>query len=193
MDKPRSSIVTVNRAAVLTLWAGVVAERLGYSRDEALTLGRAVAGLNAQSKGLRLGIYAPEEEAPARRKRPEPQPGKSLRIELMGRAVPAVKTPEGFRAVNDGRPINPESVENYVESKFGESLGQARDAMKARLRAGLAVYSSSGWARGPSVSSPGCRTLPGNRTWRGRRRAPRSKRPSTPRRCDSRGTGHRTS
>jgi hypothetical protein len=41
--------VKVNRAPVLTLWAAVVAERLGYERDEALTLGKAVAGLNAQS------------------------------------------------------------------------------------------------------------------------------------------------
>ena len=35
-----------NRAAVLTLWAAVVAERLGFDRNEALTLGRAVARLN---------------------------------------------------------------------------------------------------------------------------------------------------
>lgn len=58
--------VPVNRAPVLTLWAAVVAERLGFSREAALTLGRAVAGLNAQSKGLRLGIFAPEEGAPPR-------------------------------------------------------------------------------------------------------------------------------
>jgi hypothetical protein len=39
--------VTINRAPVLTLWAAVVAERLGFERDEALTMGRVVAGLNA--------------------------------------------------------------------------------------------------------------------------------------------------
>ena len=39
--------VYINRAPLLTLWAAVVAERLGFRRDEALTLGRAVAGLNA--------------------------------------------------------------------------------------------------------------------------------------------------
>ncbi len=48
--------ITINRAAVLTLWADIVAERLGHSKGEALTLGRAVAGLNAQSKGRRIGI-----------------------------------------------------------------------------------------------------------------------------------------
>ena len=38
--------VTANRAPDLTLRAAVVAERLGFDHAEALTLGRAVAGLN---------------------------------------------------------------------------------------------------------------------------------------------------
>jgi len=33
------NIVKVNRAPVLTLWAAVVAERLGYERDTALSFG----------------------------------------------------------------------------------------------------------------------------------------------------------
>ncbi len=49
--------IKINRAPVLTLWAAIVAERLGYDRKELLTFGKAVAGLNAQSKGRRLGIY----------------------------------------------------------------------------------------------------------------------------------------
>ena len=49
--------VKINRAPVLTLWATVVAERLGYDHETALTLGKAVAGLNAQAKGRRLGIF----------------------------------------------------------------------------------------------------------------------------------------
>jgi hypothetical protein len=38
---------------VVTLWAAVVAERLGFDHDEAVILGKAVAGLNAYSKGVR--------------------------------------------------------------------------------------------------------------------------------------------
>jgi hypothetical protein len=49
----------VNRAPVLTLWAAVVAEVLGFEHDEALTLGRAVPGLNAYSKGVSLGLFQP--------------------------------------------------------------------------------------------------------------------------------------
>ena len=41
-DGKRNSVMG-NRAPVLTLWAAVVAEVLGFGHDEALTLGRAVA------------------------------------------------------------------------------------------------------------------------------------------------------
>jgi len=40
--------VGVNRAPVLTLPAAVVAERLGFDRDEALTMGSVVAGDEAR-------------------------------------------------------------------------------------------------------------------------------------------------
>ena len=53
----RRSWVMINRAPVLTLWAAVVAEMLGFDYNEALTLGRAVAGLNAYSKGVALGSF----------------------------------------------------------------------------------------------------------------------------------------
>jgi len=60
--------ISINRAPVLTLWAAVVAERLGFEHDEALTLGKAVPGLTAQSKGQRLGIFTPSP-AEVRKKR----------------------------------------------------------------------------------------------------------------------------
>jgi hypothetical protein len=59
---PKDTIL-INRAPVLTLWATVVAERVGFSPDEALSLGKAVAGLNAQTKGRALGIFETKPEA----------------------------------------------------------------------------------------------------------------------------------
>ena len=59
--------ITVNRAPVLTLWAAVVAERLGFDSDAALTLGKAVAGLNAQSKGRAIGIFKPPVLEPGKK------------------------------------------------------------------------------------------------------------------------------
>jgi hypothetical protein len=45
----------VNRAPVLTLWAAVVAMRLGHPHDTALTLDRAVAGSAARAKARAIG------------------------------------------------------------------------------------------------------------------------------------------
>ncbi len=124
--------VAINRAPVLTLWAAVVAERLGFDRDEALTLGRAVAGLNAQSKGRALGIFKPTSAAEARRRKRALASGETMRVELLHRAVPAVRTPEGIRAVSGhGRPESPDSVARYLEGKFGEALAAVRRAMRA--------------------------------------------------------------
>ena len=58
----------INRAAVLTLRAAIVAERLGFERDESPSFGKALSGLRAQAKGRRLGRYdaAVQESAVAR-------------------------------------------------------------------------------------------------------------------------------
>jgi hypothetical protein len=47
--------ISINRAPVLSLWAAVVAQRLGFDEDEALTLGKALSVLNAQAKGPQAG------------------------------------------------------------------------------------------------------------------------------------------
>ena len=95
-DHRPTTEIKVNRAPVLTLWATVVAERLGYDNDAALTLGKAVAGMNAQSKGGRIGIYKPSEKSKPESKRLQ---GAEFRAELLGRAVPVQQTERGVRAV----------------------------------------------------------------------------------------------
>ena len=125
--------ILINRAPVLTLWATTVAERLGFDQDEALSLGKAVAGLSAQSKGQRLGIYKPvplEVKKTRARKR-----GEEFFVEICGRQVPAINTPDGVRAVIKNQPIEAKSVERYLESKFGESLVTARSAMRDLAKA----------------------------------------------------------
>jgi len=123
--------IKINRAPVLTLWAAVVAERLGFDRAEALTLGRAVAGLNAYSKGRALGLFQPKpKDVIAQRKKLREK--ESISVDLLGRAVPVVRTKDGMRAASKGKGIDPASVERYLGKKFGDALGDARAAM-ARL------------------------------------------------------------
>ena len=127
--------IKINRAPVMTLWAAVVAERLGYDHETALTLGKGVAGLNAQSKGRSLGIF----EEPKERK--EKKPSKVGEVEdiftlnVMGRPVPAMDTEQGMRATIKGKPIDPESVTSYLENKFGDDLAEAQAAMETLAKA----------------------------------------------------------
>src|SRR6266576_2163324 len=90
--------ISINRAPVLTLWAAVVAQRLGFDEDEALSLGKAVAGPNAQAKGGRLGIFKPHEEEPkkARRRSEARSSGSSF---VVGLCLPRIPRMESGRYV----------------------------------------------------------------------------------------------
>jgi hypothetical protein len=123
-----TSSISINRAPGLTLWAAVVAQRLGFGEDEALTLGKALAGLNAQTKGRRLGIFKPHEEKAEKAR--EMERGERFWMEVLGRPVPATNTDDGIRAVRGRNPIDPDSVRRYLENKFGDDLKAVRSAMQ---------------------------------------------------------------
>ncbi|MHB9034511.1 MAG: hypothetical protein ACYC6L_15875 [Anaerolineae bacterium] len=101
----------VNRTPVQLLWAAVVAERLGYPAETALTLGKAVSAMYARQQ-----LHA------------ELAPGEA-EISLLGRYVPVAETPAGLRATNRGRPYDPEDIKVYLESKFGAHLAEVRTAL----------------------------------------------------------------
>lgn len=127
--------IKINRAPVLTLWAAIVAERLGYDKKESLTFGKAVAGLNAQSKGRRLGIYEEKKDDGEEKDEKKEKTAKVEFIEILGRGVSAIKTSEGLRAAIKGEQIDPESVQKYLKQKFGDDLEDARTAMEVLVKA----------------------------------------------------------
>ena len=130
-----ATAIRVNRAPVLTLWAAIVAERQGHDPAAALTLGRALAGLNAQSKGQRLGIYQKSEAKSAKAEgKPKAAP-RAQSVRLLGREIPVVKAAGGLRAATEGKAIDPRTVEAYLEQKFGDNLPRARQAMQTLARA----------------------------------------------------------
>lgn len=117
----------INRAPVLTLWASIVAQRLGYDEEEALTLGKAFAGYTAQAKGRSLGIY---------KKKVKDESGETREVEfeinyvdLMGRSIPVIEEEKGIRAISKDRAISPDSVNKYISKKFGDALDEIKAAM----------------------------------------------------------------
>ena len=47
----------------------------------------------------------------------------------------ATDTPDGIRAVNKAKPVDPGGVERYLEGKFGEALPDVREAISALAKA----------------------------------------------------------
>ena len=127
--------IKINRAPVMTLWAAVVAERLGYDEKTALTLGKSVAGLNAQSKGKKLGIYEEKSEEEKEKEAKKEKKVKTELIEILGRGVPTIKTPRGLRAAIKGEAIHAGSVQAYLEQKFKDDLDDVRKAMEKLAKA----------------------------------------------------------
>ncbi len=126
-----TEILQINRAPLLTLWAAIVAERLGYPADAALTLGKSVAGLNAQSKGQRLGLFEKPKAAaePPSKKETRTTPGADV-VELMGRHIPVTGKGAALRATLKGEPVDPAVVRRYLEGKFGADLEAVRAAFE---------------------------------------------------------------
>jgi hypothetical protein len=126
--------IKVNRAPVLTLWAAVVAERLGHDRDAAITLGRAVAGSSARVKAKAIGIAEDAHEGgdlrdEARKLGESKQRPKA--VHLLGRDVPVVEEKGALRALDRDKAALPKAAASYVERAFGEDLAVVRQAMEA--------------------------------------------------------------
>jgi len=118
--KTKSAIV--NRAPIMTAWAMVVAERMGFQREEALSIASVYTDMNAISKGVSLGIYEPDkgnnmEASPS---------GAQPYVDLMGRRIPLYRTnitidSTQWRALSASAPVPPSSAYKYITSSLRQT------------------------------------------------------------------------
>jgi hypothetical protein len=94
--------IRVNRAPVLTLWAAVVAERLGHPPETALSLASAVAGTAARAKARRLGVSEEQD----RKKDAAPERPQDT-TQLLGRKIRLAHDADGvvLADAGDGKPV----------------------------------------------------------------------------------------
>jgi hypothetical protein len=122
--------VVVNRAPVLTLWATIVAEKLGHPADTALTLGRAVAGSAARTKASSIGREQSRTDRDADTPRLH-QEHVTAPVFLLGKEIRLLPTEEGeLRAAGGDKPANSDDVRRYLEKAFGDYLIEVQQAME---------------------------------------------------------------
>ena len=78
-------------------------------------------------------LFKPHEEKT--KKAREKERRERFLIEVCGRPVPATNTDDGIRVVQEGRPIDPDSVRHYLDNKFGDDLKAVRLAMQKLAKA----------------------------------------------------------
>ena len=123
-------VLKINRAPVLTLWAVVVAMRLGHPKDTALTLGRAVAGSAARVKARSIGRE--ERKADRDADTPELRPDHvTAPVFLLGKNIRLLPNADGeLRAADGDQPADPAAVQRYLAKAFGNRLDAVREAME---------------------------------------------------------------
>ncbi|KAF8339780.1 uncharacterized protein EI90DRAFT_2282659 [Cantharellus anzutake] len=119
-----SMLVIINRAPVMTAWAAVVAERLKFTRAEALSIASVYAEKNASSKGVALGIFHKDKDSDFEGGSTQPY------IELMGRK-PVMKTDAGeWRGIVKGEAAEPEMAYRYIQRSFKHLMGSVIGSMQ---------------------------------------------------------------
>ncbi|KAI0308853.1 hypothetical protein OF83DRAFT_1253700 [Amylostereum chailletii] len=125
----RSKFAVVNRAPIMMAWSFVVAEHIGFQREEALSIASVYTELNAISKGVSLGIYDKRKQ-----KNIEASPtGAQPYVELMGRRIPLYQTAsESWRAFSpeSSSPAPPAAAFAYISRALKQTAPAIVGAMR---------------------------------------------------------------
>ncbi|CCM03183.1 uncharacterized protein FIBRA_05305 [Fibroporia radiculosa] len=147
--KPKFTVV--NRAPIMMAWAFVVAERLGFQREEALSIASVYTEMNAISKGVSLGIFdknkskgvdaspsgtQPYVDLMGRRGAPSPRALPGLHLSPQHVRVPLMFGPlyqtasGGWRALSSGSPVAPTSAFSYITRALRQTAPPVLGALR---------------------------------------------------------------
>ncbi|KAF8974487.1 hypothetical protein BDZ97DRAFT_1911666 [Flammula alnicola] len=122
----RTKSTVINRAPIMMAWAMLVAERMHFSREEALSIASVYTEMNAITKGVSLGIYNKDKERGSDAEKGGSQPY----VELMGRR-PLYRSQAGqWRALANGNPVAPINAFSYISRSFRQTTSHIIGALK---------------------------------------------------------------
>ncbi|KAJ7754232.1 hypothetical protein DFH07DRAFT_868610 [Mycena maculata] len=125
-DILKTKSTVVNRAPLMTAWSTLVAERLGFQREEALSIASVFTELNAVSKGVSMGIYKQGTERGMEASKAGSQPF----VDLMGRS-PLFQTQNSqWRALSNGTAIQPSTAFSYISRALRQTTPHIIGALR---------------------------------------------------------------
>ncbi|KZT35553.1 hypothetical protein SISSUDRAFT_1131050 [Sistotremastrum suecicum HHB10207 ss-3] len=116
----------VNRAPIMTAWSMIVAEKLGFKREEALSIASVYTELNAISRGVASGIFDSKKADGMEAKSLGSQPY----VELMGRRPLFMTQSSQWRALSKGDPVPPSTAFSYVSRSLRQTAPYVIGAMR---------------------------------------------------------------
>ncbi|VDC07287.1 unnamed protein product [Peniophora sp. CBMAI 1063] len=135
----------VNRAPIMMAWSCIVAERIGFAREEALSIASVYTEMNAITRGLSLGIY---DKTSAEVVEASPH-GTQPYAEVMGRRIPLYKTSEGsWRALNkDSKPASPATAFSYISRSLKQNTSEIVGSLRLLAQSHTAEHINRvGWS-----------------------------------------------
>ncbi|KAG0709713.1 hypothetical protein DFH29DRAFT_885492 [Suillus ampliporus] len=122
--KTKSTVV--NRAPLMTAWATVVAERLGFERQEALSIASVYTEMNAISKGVSLGLFDETRKKEIEPTKDSTQPY----VDLLGRRPLYQTQNETWRALTNTSPALPSTAFSYISRAFRQTAPYVIGALR---------------------------------------------------------------
>ncbi|KAL0070690.1 hypothetical protein AAF712_001911 [Marasmius tenuissimus] len=124
----RTKSVVINRAPLMTLWATMVAERMGFKREEALTIASVYTEMNAISKGVSLGIF---EEGKKRDSTLQAEAPNLTSISSVEECTPLYQTQdEEWRALLHSTPAKPSAAFGYISRSFRQTTPHVAGSLR---------------------------------------------------------------
>ncbi|KAJ7068338.1 hypothetical protein C8F01DRAFT_1017602, partial [Mycena amicta] len=131
--KTKSTVV--NRAPLLTAWATLVAEKIGFQREEALSIASVFTEINALAKGISIGKY---NKSVASGMEGSPT-GTQPYVDIMGRRLHHLSRPlfqdqnSQWRGLSAGKVAQPSTAFAYISRAFRQTTPHIIGAMRLLL------------------------------------------------------------
>ncbi|KDQ64558.1 hypothetical protein JAAARDRAFT_28202 [Jaapia argillacea MUCL 33604] len=123
----RSKFAVVNRAPIMMAWSTIVAERMGFKREEALSIASVYTEMNAITRGVSVGVYKDSKKSEIVEATKD---GMQPYVDLMGRRPLYQTASNTWRALSASGPVSPGSAYSYITRALRQTTPHVIGALR---------------------------------------------------------------